>query len=156
MGQKQRRPLKTNPASRFVSRLAIFEKARRYWTPSRFGGPKERRVKAEDAFSVRAGAFRENNNPLFGFEERRDFPADPCKVGTMCAAQVERARPTAKYSNNRPVPNFAFADKNSRRNGGNYDDVEIAEMVGCNETPFGNPARETNAEAEDLCESLRV
>lgn len=113
-------------------------------------------MKAEYAFSIRASAFRENDDSLFGFEERRDFLADPREIGSMRAVQVERARPTAKYSNNGPVSNFAFADKNPRRNGGNYDDVEIAEVVGCNEPPFGNPAHKANAEAEDLCESLRV
>lgn len=156
MGQKQRPSLKTDAVFRFVSRLAISEEARRCRTSSRFGGPKEGRMKAEDAFSVRAGAFRENDDPLFGLEERGDFPSNPREVGSMRAAQVKRARPTAKHSNNGPVPNFAFADENTRRNGGDHDDVKIAEVVGCNKPPFGNPARATNAEAQDLRESPSV
>ena len=113
-------------------------------------------MKAEDAFSVRAGAFRENDDPLFGFEKRGDFPANPREVGSMRAAQVKRARPTAKHSNNGPVSNFAFADENTRRNGGDHDDVKIAEVVGCNKPPFRNLPRQANAEAEDLCETLSV
>ena len=156
MGQKQRRSLKTDAVFRFVSRLAIFEKARRCRTLSRFGGPKERRVKAEDAFSVRAGAFRENDDSLFGLEERCDFPANPREVGSMRAAQVERARPTAKHSNHGPVSNFAFADKNPRCSGGDHNDIEVAEVIGCNKPPFGNLPPLANAEAEDFCESLSV
>lgn len=156
VGQKQRRSLKTDAAFWFVSRLAIFEEARRCRTSSRFGGPKKRRMKAEDAFSVGAGSFWKNDDPLFGFEKSGDFPSDPRKVGSMGAAQVERARPTAKCSYNRPVSNFAFADKNARRGGGDHDDVEIAEVVGRNKPPFGNLSCSANAEAEDLRESLSV
>jgi len=117
---------------------------------SGFGGREKRRVEIKDPAPFGAGALGEDDHPLTGLERGGHLSADASDIGAAVAPDVKRAGPGALGDDDGPVADLAFADEESGSHGRDRHDIEIAEVVGRDETGFRNLAMMTNAEVEDL------
>jgi hypothetical protein len=104
--------------------------------------------KRENGVTRGACAFGEEHDHDSGLEGGLDLPDCMCGLGTFVALDEQGARAAGEPAEERPTFHFVLGDEDARGEGGEEQNIEVAEVVGDDESTARYTARDTRPEAD--------
>jgi hypothetical protein len=100
--------------------------------------------------AARTRAFRKQNHERTGLQRSFDFIGRAPRVGAFVSINKDRSRQTREKAQYRPSPDVTFGNEYRGRNGAECNDVEIAQVIGHEQTMFGDKSANVYLKVEDV------